>query len=75
MAANPMRGVRLSDDLIAEAQANPEVADFDLSRMLRVGLALVAGHPMSRAIELSKGNKRGPAPKAERERESAGVAA
>lgn len=80
MASNRMRGVRLPDDLVTQLvtearTVDPALAGFDLSRLLRVGLYLVAGHALPEAIEASQGNKRGPAPRAERDRDSAGCAA
>jgi hypothetical protein len=75
MATNPVRGVRVPDEFVTEVYAaRPELAGFDLSRLLRAGLVYLAGRSLPEAIEASKGNKRGPAPKAA-ERERAGAAA
>lgn len=72
MAECPVRTVRLPDELVAKAQANPELAGFELSRLLRVGLALAAGHTLPEAIKMNERKRPGPPPRsAERERTGA----
>ena len=72
MAASRVIRARIPDALEDQARSyHPELAGFDISRLVRVGLAMAAGRTLPEAIELSKGNKRGPAPKAERQREEA----
>jgi hypothetical protein len=76
MAQNPVTAVRLPRGLTDEVRAaRPELADVPVSQLVRLGLLIVAGYEVADAIKRSHGNKRGPAPKAERERESAGAAA
>jgi hypothetical protein len=65
MTASRVIRARIPDALERQARsAHPELATFDISRLVRVGLALAAGNALPDAIEASRGNKRGPKPKA-----------
>jgi len=71
--AERLRSFRLEDELLAEAATNPALADADLSRLVRVGLALVAGYTLDAAVKMHQRKRPGPAKAVERER--AGAAA
>jgi hypothetical protein len=43
--------------------AHPALATIDASRLLRIGLAVLAGHKVPEAIEVTKPAKSGPKPK------------
>jgi hypothetical protein len=47
------------ESLQAARQANPELADVDPSTLFRVGLLVLAGHPVTEAVPLAK-RRRGP---------------
>jgi hypothetical protein len=56
----PQRYVRIEPELEQAARAvAPELAELDHSTLLRVGLLVLAGHPVQDALPLAK-RKRGP---------------
>jgi hypothetical protein len=72
MAVTTVRGVRLDPgDIERVYEARPELVGVELSRVLRIGLAVLAGHPVDEAIRLTPRRKSGPAPRADRERTGA----
>jgi hypothetical protein len=59
---------RVPEGLEAAARASsPELAGLDLSTLVRVGLAVLAGHPVPAALDLAERarSKRGPKPREE----------
>jgi len=64
--ANTRRAVaRIPEGLEAAARASsPELAALDMSMLLRVGLAVLAGHPVPDALDVARA-KRGPKPREE----------
>jgi hypothetical protein len=77
MAQLPVKGVRLDPAEVARVyEARPELAGADLSRVLRIGLAVLAGNTVDDAIRAIPRRKRGyGSPIAERNRAKAGAAA
>jgi hypothetical protein len=65
MANTRRAGLRIPGELEQAARASaPELADLELSHLVRVGLAVLAGHPVPSAIEVAR-SKRGPKPREE----------
>lgn len=63
------RGVaaRVPEDLEAAARAKaPELAELPLSTLVRVGLAVLAGHPVEDAIRVALAYRQPPGPKPEK---------
>lgn len=57
---------RVPEDLEDAARASsPELASLDISTLVRVGLAVLAGHTMSFAIHMYGDAKPGPRPRKE----------
>jgi hypothetical protein len=62
------RGVnaRLPHDLEEAARnAHPELADLPVSALVRVGVAVLAGHPLHEAIRIADEARQAPGPKAQ----------
>ena len=56
--------VRVPEDLEQQARATaPELADLPLSTLVRVGLAVLAGHPVPDAITVAIEARQAPGPK------------
>jgi hypothetical protein len=66
MAETRRLTTRVPEALEAAARAgSPELAALDLSTLVRVGLAVLAGHPVPVALDLARA-KSGPKPREER---------
>jgi hypothetical protein len=55
--------VRVPEDLEQAARATPELAELPLSTLVRVGLAVLAGHPVPDAITVAIAARQAPGPK------------
>ena len=55
--------VRVPEDLEEAARATPELAELPLSTLVRVGLAVLAGHQVEEAIRVAIAYRQPPGPK------------
>jgi hypothetical protein len=65
MAETRRIATRVPEGLEAAARArNPELAALDTSTLVRVGLAVLGGHPVPAALDVAR-SRRGPKPREE----------
>jgi hypothetical protein len=55
--------VRVPEDLEEAARSTPELAELPLSTLVRVGLAVLAGHQVDVAIKVAIAYRQPPGPK------------